>query len=697
MEKERTKNKSPAPPRGDHKLHASPDLKPIRFYDSEPNSHCQAYLQKNPKFFPKNFQNFEKIPEIRYGELSSGILISNRGTLEAFLENVLRISEVRARVGDKDIYVEILFRDRSGEDKEDRKHKVIRRLIKVNRASDIIDYWLYRISKRPELLSWSFYIGPFLIVHDPEAPDFFEEEFYIYDEETGRSIKSKLRARYIVSCLVLDVDDVSREEIKARIEQAPVKPSYIVWSGKGAHLYFLFDQPHDETSRFTGFKSIANKLADIFGADGGAKYCKRYMRTLPYTYNSKYFPDKVIAKLEKMPCLTFYLPEEIDLLVRRYLNFDDEPQTPPSFSEIPNLEKPQKPKTHLSKGKDFWDGTPLEREWVKFLGMLRTDVELWKVYNGKDPRIRFEENGSIRCEILITMLKIRGFSDQFILELVKGWSYGLKYGKRADEMRKHPNWEISRLKSLIKHAKEEISEHPEFYILAKMKQGKGYSYKAICKLTNLNIAKVKHGVRVLLERERLKPKKVRKNGKWTMFFYKPMCPIYLQGRQANYTEEGKRGFYLGFESVLIRERDREDKERENGRTRVKNRGRPAKSVAVEKIDTHARLENKVKINLEVKGKSEFKIDTHEKRLATPLCLVNPEIVSELVKLEGRGPSEIKALYRELPKSNPLIAMFEKRVSELGVTGLEKDEAFALWVLQEKAKLNQKPKFHTGFT
>ena len=166
-----------------------------------------------------------------------------------------------------------------------------------------------------------------------------------------------------------------------------------------------------------------------------------------------------------------------------------------------------------------------------------------------------------------------------------------------------------------------------------------------------------------------------------MIFYKPMSPKKLQGRQGTYT-----GYYEEKKSVFF--------EKEGG----KGGARGGKTeTALEPLGNVLGKMFGKKDSSEKRRPSSPKIDTHEKRLATPLCLVNPEIVSELVKLEGRGPSEIKALYRELPKSNPLIAMFEKRVSELGVTGLEKDEAFALWVLQEKAKLNQKPKFYTGFT
>ena len=121
-----------------------------------------------------------------------------------------------------------------------------------------------------------------------------------------------------------------------------------------------------------------------------------------------------------------------------------------------------------------------------------------------------------------------------------------------------------------------------------------------------------------------------------------------------------------------------------------------KICAFEKKKIHAHLENNVK-NSPNKVYLDPKIVRSDQNKTKIDLIKNTELVSELKKLEGRKKSEIKALYWELPKTDPLIVVFEKRVSELGVTGLEKDEAFALWVLQEKAKLNQKPKFYTGFT
>jgi len=635
MERERAKNKSPARACGD-KLITSTNLPP-HFYNSKPAFDCQG---KSLKPLIRDYSD---------GYISGNPnLIPNRELLVKFLENVLRISEVKKRVPDKDTYVDTIFVDRSGENKKDRKHKAIRRLIKVNHASDLIDYWLSMISQNPELLFWSFYITPFLIVHDPETPDLFEEEFYIYDEETGRSIKSKLRARYFVSCLVLDVDDVSCVEIKARIRRAPVKPSYIVWSGKGAHLYFLFDQPYEETVKFEGFKPIANRLADLFGADRGASYYKRYMRTLPYTRNSKYFPEKVIVLLEKMPCLTFYLPDEIDLLVRRYFESDDEPQTSPSL--IPNL---YKPKTHSAKNRD----EQYRKLESKYRGLMRRPSRFYDIMTGKAPEIRKAKSASERVYIAGLQFANHGFPKWFAKVKLANWDFGLLNGNRANEMRKYPERHITRLKLIINKAYRDSA--PENRVLAVMAEGKGYSERRLCRLTGFNIAELRHYERILREQGKLKGKPFYRDGKFTMIYYK----VLNINASEKIGEQIQEGVFCEREKFCVL-----------GEKKGVVKGGKTKTALETPRNRHT-----------------------EKKFATPLCLVNPEIVSELVKLEGLKKSEIKALYRELPKTNPLITEFEKRYGELGVTGLEKDEAFRIWVLGELVKLRQKPQFHTGFT
>ena len=690
MGEDRTKNKSPARARGD-KLITSTNLPP-RFYNSEPALTCQV-----------NSQNFENTTEIRCSEWVKNLIFNradfNPEHLEEFLRD-LKASEVKREIDNRDILMETIFLDRNPNKKFNGKpiHAgAIRRHIKVNRANDVKDYWLARISRRPSLILRGFHFAPFLKVHDPDAPELFGDEVRIFNMSSWRSVRRELKLRYFLPCLSIDVDGVSLHEIKARIKRAPVKPSWIVvTSSRGFQLYLLFDKPYEETvylynktPYFVGFKDIYDDLVDIYCADKGSYTGVSYFRIFPYSTNSKHGNFKTF--LVKLPKIT-YTPDEMRELIANYKGYKD--------YKSPKIQVQGFKFESRGKGKDFWDGTPRGREWFKFLGMLkkRKDIKLWKVYNGKDPKIRYQENGSIRCEILVNMLIIRGFSDQFIVELLKNWSYGLKYGKRADEMLAHPNWEESRIKSLIKHAKKEISEHPEFYILAKMERGKGYSYKAICKLTGFDIVTVRKAMKVLVESGRVyprKPRKSRKNGKVPSLFYKSLCPKYLQGCQGNY-----KGFSKDVENLFVCFGVEKTQTlcRENGKEGKKGGARGGKKgFSVEPLGNVLKKMFNIKDSERERNWHEPKKDTHEKRLATPLYLVNPEIASELVKLEECSPSEIKALYRELPKSNPLIAMFEKRVSELGVTGLEKDEAFALWVLQEKAKLNQKPQFHTGFT
>ena len=78
----------------------------------------------------------------------------------------------------------------------------------------------------------------------------------------GKSRKSE-NARFIYA-MAIDLDGITnitylRSLIEAQIQEAEVlpKPTYIVWSGTGIHLYYQFEQP------LPCFKNIVKQLADL--------------------------------------------------------------------------------------------------------------------------------------------------------------------------------------------------------------------------------------------------------------------------------------------------------------------------------------------------------------------------------------------------------------------------------------------------
>ena len=116
--------------------------------------------------------------------------------------------------------------------------------------------------------------------------------------------------------------DIFRLEIRRRIAEAPIKPSYIVWSGGGAQLYILLDRLVDESQE--KLKPIYDELCDIYGADRGAAYYRLYMRRVPYSWNAKRNKDGTykyggprLVEIEKLETVR-YSPEFLRSKIKQY-------------------------------------------------------------------------------------------------------------------------------------------------------------------------------------------------------------------------------------------------------------------------------------------------------------------------------------------------------------------------------------------
>ena len=108
------------------------------------------------------------------------------------------------------------------------------------------------------------------------------------DASSGEKVN--LRA---VRAFWVDIDDLTdpaaREAAEKRIAEFPLKPSMIVWSGGGLHLYWLLVEPVDVTdaAMIARIESILKGLADVLGGDRAATDASRILR-VPSTIN---YPD----------------------------------------------------------------------------------------------------------------------------------------------------------------------------------------------------------------------------------------------------------------------------------------------------------------------------------------------------------------------------------------------------------------------
>jgi hypothetical protein len=98
-----------------------------------------------------------------------------------------------------------------------------------------------------------------------------------------------------IPCLHVDCDfkDIPRDILAEKFKQLPFKPSIVVKSGGGIHLYFIFKEPvcRDEIPRV---EDANRRLALALGGDLNACDASRILR-IPGTLNCKYDPH---AKVE---------------------------------------------------------------------------------------------------------------------------------------------------------------------------------------------------------------------------------------------------------------------------------------------------------------------------------------------------------------------------------------------------------------
>ena len=91
----------------------------------------------------------------------------------------------------------------------------------------------------------------------------------------------------------IDFKDIARDEVERRIAVFPVKPSIVVSSGHGLHLYWILDNP-SKIGDIQKIEDINKRLVNHFGGDKGSADAAHILR-LPGTYNHKYNPPRLVS------------------------------------------------------------------------------------------------------------------------------------------------------------------------------------------------------------------------------------------------------------------------------------------------------------------------------------------------------------------------------------------------------------------
>ena len=95
-----------------------------------------------------------------------------------------------------------------------------------------------------------------------------------------------------IPCVWCDVDfkDIPMEMVREKLSAFPFKPSIIVKSGGGVHLYWLLKEPVGQDD-ITAIEDINHRIADNLGGDHNSCDAARVLR-IPGTKNRKYNPPR---------------------------------------------------------------------------------------------------------------------------------------------------------------------------------------------------------------------------------------------------------------------------------------------------------------------------------------------------------------------------------------------------------------------
>lgn len=397
-----------------------------------------------PPAFVKSKKS-KKLKKIKrnYFSLTNWVCGLHREQILSFLKDVLNCGKDFA--GGEVIEVALVNKRKKGE--------AIREYIEPEK---ILDWWVQKTQERLDFQKFNFYFSPFLTA-----------ESDIFDLINKKSVKG------LVGSIVLDVDnekDLSpsafKKQILTQIKNAPVKPSIIVWSGKGAHLYILLKKKYIENGSGLGLLSIYNKLATIYGADRGASYNRRYMRSVPFSFNYKYSKPRqiLIQYLDEIR----YSIAELQTLIANYDNYvENDPLKSPTIDFV-----------KASKGFIPMENTlSPQKEMIKFWGALKRDKKLRDIYNGR----KKYSTASEYSFALARALALRGFSRDFTRDILRDWQFGIV--KNTHRVKEQSEKEIERRLNKIVGDAYKVSI--EAMLTANMKGNEYYSPERLAKLTGL--------------------------------------------------------------------------------------------------------------------------------------------------------------------------------------------------------------------
>lgn len=117
---------------------------------------------------------------------------------------------------------------------------------------------------------------------------------------------SALRALFVD----LDFKSTAEHEARAKLERFPLKPTVVIHSGGGLHVYWLTREPLDLQIEAAKTKSLLRRLALVLGGDLASAEPARILR-LPGSFNHKYDPPQRVL-IEQFEPERAYNPCDFD-------------------------------------------------------------------------------------------------------------------------------------------------------------------------------------------------------------------------------------------------------------------------------------------------------------------------------------------------------------------------------------------------
>ncbi|GEM_PF-673359 len=121
-----------------------------------------------------------------------------------------------------------------------------------------------------------------------------------------------------IPALWVDVDmegfpEEKKNEIRQRYQDFPLKPSFLINSGGGIHIYWLLKSPASK-EEISQVENLLKRLASYFNGDMGSTDASRILR-IPKTLNYKYAPPREVTLIVFKPQKEYNLPD-FDFLPR---------------------------------------------------------------------------------------------------------------------------------------------------------------------------------------------------------------------------------------------------------------------------------------------------------------------------------------------------------------------------------------------